>query len=546
MKYIERFPKPLLEDIVRNRCLPIIGAGFSLNANIPSGKKMPLWENMADELADELSGYPKSSPIDIISAYTYEFTRSKLIERLNELLLVDVVKPGKAHLAFCNCFFDLVVTTNFDFLLERGYEQVEKYCQPIVEEDQLPIGKKEPHVTVLKLHGDLNHPTRLVATEDDYDLFLEKYPLLATFLANLLIVRTPLLIGYSLEDPDFRHIWQIIGDRLGNLRRPAYVLTVSAKSSDIARYERRGVKVINLPGNKEDYPEILHSVFSELRDYWATKLPSVSTITDEKSIADLALPVDATNRLCYFSVPSNSLSFYRTVIFPLAIKNGLTPITVEDVISPGDSITAKIASLLSRADVVVAEADSRWVLYEMSKLPTKVHVLLINSDNDISFINQKGRWTYIKKPNEGYLESDEFQQQIAEWFTEVSEKMRPQLFDEPLRLFNKGEYRAAAISALSLLETTFRQYIENDRNYYPQFKYASISKINEYLVINGIIKPELGRNLRKWITIRNHAIHEGRDIQRKEAKDIVEGVRSVINILQHVLEETASGIEDID
>ena len=52
-----------------------------------------------------------------------------------------------------------------------------KYCRPIIEEEQLAISSQNQGVSLLKLHGDINHPTRLVITEDDYDTFIDKYPI---------------------------------------------------------------------------------------------------------------------------------------------------------------------------------------------------------------------------------------------------------------------------------------------------------------------------------------------------------------------------------
>jgi hypothetical protein len=34
-KHISKFPKPLLDDLVAGRWLPIVGAGFSRNAVLP-------------------------------------------------------------------------------------------------------------------------------------------------------------------------------------------------------------------------------------------------------------------------------------------------------------------------------------------------------------------------------------------------------------------------------------------------------------------------------------------------------------------------------
>jgi hypothetical protein len=41
-KYLAHFPKPLLEDLVNGRRLPVVGAGMSLNAKLPPPAKMPL------------------------------------------------------------------------------------------------------------------------------------------------------------------------------------------------------------------------------------------------------------------------------------------------------------------------------------------------------------------------------------------------------------------------------------------------------------------------------------------------------------------------
>jgi hypothetical protein len=44
--YLHLVPRPLLDDIVNNRSIPIIGAGFSRNAELPGKLKMPLWDDL--------------------------------------------------------------------------------------------------------------------------------------------------------------------------------------------------------------------------------------------------------------------------------------------------------------------------------------------------------------------------------------------------------------------------------------------------------------------------------------------------------------------
>jgi hypothetical protein len=133
-----------------------------------------------------------------------------------------------------------------DTLLERGFDEAEREHYVIVEEQQLSIGVNPRTVTLIKLHGDLDHPHRIVASEADYDRFINRNPLLVTYVSNLLITRTPLFIGYSIDDPDFRQIMAVVSDRLGQLTRKGYALTFGASAYERNRFERRGVRCLDL------------------------------------------------------------------------------------------------------------------------------------------------------------------------------------------------------------------------------------------------------------------------------------------------------------
>jgi hypothetical protein len=76
-KYLNHFPKPLLDDLVNGRWLPVIGAGMSLNASMPPHAKMPLWGELSKLFADELKNYSPTSVLDAISAYEHEFGRAR-------------------------------------------------------------------------------------------------------------------------------------------------------------------------------------------------------------------------------------------------------------------------------------------------------------------------------------------------------------------------------------------------------------------------------------------------------------------------------------
>ena len=126
-KYLQYFPKPLLDDLVRGRWLPVVGAGMSMNAKLRDGSVMPLWAQLGKSFEKELADFSATGPVDAMSAYEHDFGRARLVERLVELLHIKSATPGDAHRAFCSIKFDLVCTTNFDFLLERQYEAFEPH-----------------------------------------------------------------------------------------------------------------------------------------------------------------------------------------------------------------------------------------------------------------------------------------------------------------------------------------------------------------------------------------------------------------------------------
>ena len=110
------------------------------------------------------------------------------------------------HQAFCQIAFDTVVTTNIDFLLESGWAALRRPVDLLVGESRLTARRRTNATLLLKFHGDVNHPDELVVTENDYDSFSSRFPLLGTAPASLLMSKVPVFIGYSLNDVDFRGI----------------------------------------------------------------------------------------------------------------------------------------------------------------------------------------------------------------------------------------------------------------------------------------------------------------------------------------------------
>lgn len=528
-KFINYFPKPLLSDLIEGHWLPVVGAGLSRNAKVPVGKIMPLWEDMGRALANEMSDYPYSGALDAISAYSHEYSRTRLIERLSGLLLIGQARPSEIHRAFCSIPFDIVCTTNFDFLLERQYAAGPRHCRVVIDEDQLTISARNTEISLLKLHGDLHHPQRLVITEEDYDRFLVRYPLLATYLANLLITKTAILIGYSLDDPDFRQIWQVIGERLGRHRRFAYSIMVDARPAEISRFDRRGVKVINLPGTRSKYAEVLATAFNELREYLTNNVIPASQITEEDSLKELLLPREAMTRLCFFAVPFSLHPFYKDRVFPIVQRFGFVPITADEVISPGDYIAAKIEALIERASIVVVDATSPATLAEMriALEKEKSKRLLIISEEGVDIPFDLQRIQCIIRPAKPSIEASRFLEQISNWFEVLAADVKPKLSEEPNRLLELKEYRAAIVSAITLLETNLKSHFEMAPE--TTGKPVSVSRLLSWAVESQLIDAKTMERIKSWLNMRNLVVHSQQQVSAKSARDVVNGVTEILS-----------------
>ena len=463
MKYIKYVPKTLLDDFAESRVVPMVGAGFSKNAILPKGCSMPDWNQLGKDIGDYIPDYEFTNPIDAMSIFETQFSRVKLVELISEAVHIHDIKPGGVHRAFCDLFFDTICTTNFDFLIEQTLQESHRPHSVVVSEDRLSINTREK-TKVIKLHGDFNHPERMVITEEDFDLFLERNKILATYVANIFITKTLLLVGYSFEDVDTRSIWKIIHDRLGSLARPAYVILIDASPIDIARFERRNIKVINLPGKKSNYPKILEQLFLEIKQYIDNENSEKLTMLNERAKIELALPQE-NKRLCFVSAPYSRLSYIKDLTFPVLDKHGITPITSNEAVILSESWMVKSEALIKEASMVIIDVSGnieaiRWELLVTIRNMQKPLIIIAEEGQRYSVIDSLSRQPYI--PYDLYGDNQAFIERLDVVLSEFDKNDLEQVEQEPFRLLEKKEYNAAVISAFRLLEMKLRKYTINE------------------------------------------------------------------------------------
>lgn len=528
-KYISSIPKPLLNDFLNNKVIPFIGAGFSKNADIPEGLSMPDWNELGKFAADEIPNYKyDNNALDTLSYYEDLYSRTKLVELLMRSLHFGKVHPGSTYKAFCELFTGTICTTNFDSLIEEEMILLHRPVSVIVTKDRLTIGNNDES-KVIKLHGDFNHPDRMVITEYDYDIFLEQNPIFATYIANLFITNTMLLIGYSLDDNDFRGIWQIINNRLGNMTQPAYCITVNATPEKIAKYKRRNIKSINLDGGTQSYKTVLHDFFVELKNYIDGERDKTVKSTDERINEQMIIPAED-NNLCFISCAMSRISRLSELINPVLQDLGITPVRIDDMLMPGDNWIDISQTVIrkSKAAIIDISDSSSNVMLELGFIKSA------KQEKNVLIICEEG--TVVPFVAIGHLvltySFDVTDEIVVHHFTKALRECAIQTFDidsveydnnhkrkifsNAYRLFEKGEYSACIVSAYSELEYQISLCNENvmKRSY-------SVAHYLMHLVLHLKQNPYDDKYAEYLIAIRNKIVHQKYTATEKEARDFL-------------------------
>ncbi len=491
-----------------------------------------MWHELGEALARDVPGLDSgNNTLDSISAYEQSFGRVALVDKIARLIRAHDAVTGETHKAIADLGFETVITTNFDFLLERAYQEGGRPCHPVVDELQLSGPNRYAGPRLIKMHGDVHHPNRLVLTEDDYDNFLIRYPLLATSVTALLVDRTAILIGYSLDDPDTRQLLAVIRSRLGPLTRPLWSIQIGAPSHVVSRYERRGVKVVNLPTKRGlSYGEQLAAFLRELGEYWRDHVLETGKSSYDRTSADLLLPAPS-SRMCFFAVPAAVVAWYREYIFPVVEAEGLVPVVSKDVSTPPGTHLAKNDALLSRARLVVVEPDSpefhTSLLYDSGAAGTR-STLVVTPSNRPMIAGFDGR--VLIRPARPDADPEQFIANFTEVIRQITRNSARSTESDAIRLMRLKEPRAALITAIALLETTLsKTYDTNKRE---EKLPGNLRSLLRQASVDGKITPDETATLSAAQQARNEAVHTNQEVNASRVKEYVDTIIRVVNRLE--------------
>ena len=233
----------------REKLVIFVGAGVSKNSGLPT------WGQMVQVFGEKI-GYPMEGRLatdEYIRIPQYYYCLDESDGHSDYYSLIESMIPEGIKINILNRLIASIrpkhiVTTNFDTLMDQvadGYQ--------IIKEDRDLLRGISAHY-LLKLHGDIRQPKKLVFKEDDYLHYSETHRLMETFLKYLLIGHVFLFVGYSLNDYNLKTFvsWiDFIADEMQVKREMHrnYILSSSLHAGkDYLKkyYEGKGMEVIDL------------------------------------------------------------------------------------------------------------------------------------------------------------------------------------------------------------------------------------------------------------------------------------------------------------
>jgi len=267
----------LLSCLESKTVVPFIGAGLSVEGTFPTwkdhlrqqGRTAGMDEDLIDSMLDN-GEYEK-----VIEEIENKRGRDVFIQEIRDVFSRTGNITGTT-LRLTELFSDTLITTNYDRLIEQGYDTGKEDSFQIIN----PLNAMEtPDVdktTLIKLHGDIQNPARCILSRKQYDqaygnpidLGLALPKLLSYYYRN----GSLLFLGCSLNNDRTVQVFQAIKDEMGDTDRPQHFAIEQTPEDEAALIERNsqllklGITAIWFEKGRFDYVEnILALARSELR-----------------------------------------------------------------------------------------------------------------------------------------------------------------------------------------------------------------------------------------------------------------------------------------
>lgn len=264
------FINDVTKEILNQSAALFLGAGVSMGSGFSD------WKTLMSDICLELELDIKKEN-DMISIAQYYQNRIRNRHKLNQKIIdeFDSKAQGSELLSIlCQLPISSIWTTNYDKLIEKEYDNLNRILDVKIRQKDLAISKPNREATLFKIHGDISEPDKAVITRDDYERFDVDKALFVKYLTSELVSKSFIFVGYSFNDPNFNQILSKIRiELLENKRNHYYIVKKETdcyekirqklKIDDLLEYGIQTLEIDNYDELVDIFNEIRHNVYKK-------------------------------------------------------------------------------------------------------------------------------------------------------------------------------------------------------------------------------------------------------------------------------------------
>lgn len=328
----EIYKERLFELISKEDVILFAGAGLSMYAGYPNGNGLrTIFYNKLNNKEKEFINEHQTLSNLTQNLFDFQNSRNATISTLREVFLAHP-KSTEVHRRISEIsHFKTIITTNYDKLFENAFGEK---AQLLVSNKDIPYTDKKK-VQIYKIHGDLSSPETIILKDSDYNNFFKNNTETEVFWNSVkekLSTQSILFIGYSLEDPNIKVIFEKILESLGEDMKERFFVAPNLQQFNIDKLSKKGIKYIDSTGE---------FFFTQLLDY----LNNNVFLNLEKG-----------------SVSVNTVSnFAKNFGYDLLLKSNVAGFYLEDISSSKGFVKHKV-SLTIKNDEILKNKFNDFVL----------------------------------------------------------------------------------------------------------------------------------------------------------------------------------------
>ncbi|GEP72402.1 hypothetical protein FD12_GL000892 [Lentilactobacillus rapi DSM 19907 = JCM 15042] len=220
----------LARMVANKKVIPFLGAGTSIEFN-------PSWDNLIKDMGSKvdlshLNTQDTDYFLNAAQLFENKFGRKGLCTFLRSQFQISefIDDKGTADLMLMSNAFPITYTTNFDNVYETMMKKYNRDLNVICSANDFEKNTPSPK-TLIKFHGDYNHPDNLIITKNDYKHRMKVRSGLDIMLESHLMTNNLLFIGYSFRDPDLQKIFLELENILAKRSISVYMIAFEYSDS---------------------------------------------------------------------------------------------------------------------------------------------------------------------------------------------------------------------------------------------------------------------------------------------------------------------------